>query len=283
MTYTEDTLVEQPAIQLLQQLGWQACNCYDEVCGEREHLSPRALYLGRAARAEVVLTERLRAALEALNPHAPREAVALAVEELCRDRSALGAAYANREVYRLLKEGVPVTYRDLHGTDCFERVQVIDWIEPTRNDFFLASQFWITGDVYTRRTDLVGFVNGLPLVLMEFKAPQVNVQHAYHDNLRDYKNAVPQIFPGTTPSSSSRTAATAASVALTSEWEHFNEWKKINSEGEEGVIALDTMMRRACAIRSACWTWSKISACMKMRQRRAAQADRQEPPVPGRQ
>jgi type I restriction enzyme, R subunit len=244
-TYTEDTLVEQPAIQLLQQLGWQACNCYDEVCGEREHLSPRALYLGRAARAEVVLTERLRAALEALNPHAPPEALHLAVEELCRDRSALGAAYANREVYRLLKEGVLVTYRDLHGTDCFERVQVIDWNEPTRNDFFLASQLWITGDVYTRRTDLVGFVNGLPLVLMEFKAPQVNVQHAYGDNLRDYKNAIPQIFPYNaivilSNGSDSRIGS------LTSEWEHFNEWKKINSEGEEGVIALDTMLRGVC-------------------------------------
>jgi type I restriction enzyme R subunit len=243
--YTEDALVEQPAIQRLHQLGWQVCNCFDEVCGDGEYVSSSALYLGRFARSEVVLASRLRAALEKLNPQVPPEAIALAVEELSRDRAALSLPYANREVYKLLKEGVPVSYRDAQGTECFERVQVIDWNEPASNDFFLASQLWITGEVYTRRTDLIGFVNGLPLVLVELKAPQVNPKHAFDDNLRDYKYAIPQVFPYNalvilSNGSDSRIGS------LTSEWEHFNDWKKINSEGEEGIISLDTMLHGVC-------------------------------------
>ena len=71
-------------------------------------------------------------------------------------------------MYDLLKNGVKVSYRDEDGVES-ETVRLIDW-KTADNDYFLASQFWVTGEMYTRRADLVGFVNGLPLVLIEFKA-----------------------------------------------------------------------------------------------------------------
>ena len=71
---------------------------------------------------------------------------------------------ANREVYRLLKDGIPVSVPDReHGGQKTERLRVIDWEHPANNDFLLVSQFSVTGSLYTCRPDLVGFVNGLPL------------------------------------------------------------------------------------------------------------------------
>ncbi len=73
-------------------------------------------------------------------------------------------------------------------------VRVIDWDEPANNDFLLAQQFWVTGEMYTRRADLVGFVNGLPLVFIELKAPTSRLETAYDDNLTDYKDTIPHLF-----------------------------------------------------------------------------------------
>jgi Type I restriction enzyme R protein N terminus (HSDR_N) len=99
-SYTEDHLVEQPAIQLMQhELGWEVVNCWDEWSGG-------ASSLGRDGKREVVLVSRLRSALQRLNPELPLEAiegaVEGAVEEICRDRTALSLVEANREMDKLL-------------------------------------------------------------------------------------------------------------------------------------------------------------------------------------
>ena len=158
---SEDTL-EQATIALFGSLGWQSVNAYHEW-----DRGPSTL--GRTTRAEVVLTTHLRSVLAQLNPDLPTEALALAVEELSRDRSTMSPAAANRELYRLLKDGVVVTVHDADGISQVERVRVIDWANPANNDFLLVSQLWVTGAVYTRRTDLVGFVNGLPWCLLSSK------------------------------------------------------------------------------------------------------------------
>ena len=157
--YTEDSLVEQPSIELLAQLGWETYNAY----GEFEYgASP----LGRETKGEVVLTARLREALEKLNPELPAEAVEQAVAELTRDRSRMSLVAANREIYELIKNGVRARILNPEGGERIEPVRVIDWNDPLNNDFLLCSQFWITGEMHTRRADLVGFVNGLPLLLL---------------------------------------------------------------------------------------------------------------------
>src|SRR6185312_1078506 len=104
-------------------------------------------------------------------------------------------AAANRELYRLLKDGVKVSLPDEHGEQSIETLRVIDWADPLDNDFFLASQMWVAGDMYRRRCDLLGFVNGLPLVFIEFKRPAEPLKSAFDKNLRDYRGqSIPQLF-----------------------------------------------------------------------------------------
>ena len=87
-----------------------------------------------------------------------------------------------------------VKVADKNGNPTFETVRLIDWREPTNNSFLLASQFWVSGDMYKRRCDLVGFVNGIPLLFSELKASHKTLKSAYDGNLRDYRKAIPQLF-----------------------------------------------------------------------------------------
>lgn len=236
--YSEDALIEQPAIELLRSLGWEYANLYNETFGEDGNEK-------RQSRKEAILTHRLRSSLQKLNPDLSTEAIQLAIDELTRDRSALIPVNANQDFYSLLKEGVRVVIKDEEGITRHQTVRVIDWKTPENNDFFLSSQFWIEGSLYTRRTDLVGFVNGLPLLFIELKAAHKKLYNAFKDNLRDYKKAVPQLFvPNALVMLSNGSDTKVGSI--TSGWEHFFEWKRINSEGEQGVISLETALKGIC-------------------------------------
>ncbi len=236
--FSEDALVERPAIELFAKLGWETVNAYQET------FVPGGGTQGREAKSEVILVSRLRVALAKLNPTMPAQVIELVIEELQRDRSSVSAANASREIYKLLKNGVPVTV--LVG-DNEETViaRVIDWEESANNDFLLVSQFWMAGEVYTRRADLVGFVNGIPLVFIEFKASHRRVEDAFKSNLRDYKNSVPQLFWYVGFIVLSNGSETLVGT-ITSAWEHFAEWKRINDEGEEGIISLETVILGMC-------------------------------------
>ena len=170
--YTEDLLVERPAIHLFQDLGWKTVSAMEETFGSAEpspQLFPvgRGSWLGRETKSEVVLVSRLRTALERLNPALPPDAINSAVDELARDRSAMSLAAANEDIWHLLRDGVRVLVPDAErGGQKTERVRVVDWDNPRANDFLLVSQMTITGDLYTCRPDLIGFVNGLPLVVI---------------------------------------------------------------------------------------------------------------------
>ena len=239
-SYSEDQLVEQPAIDLLTELGWETEDCHNELA--EGDSSP----LGRETRSEVVLTTRLESALRRLNPAASDAAIRSAIEELTRARATMSPVQANWELYSLLKDGVKVTVSDPDDEgETVEILQVIDWDNPERNDFLLASQFTVVGEVYTRRPDAVGFVNGIPLVVMEFKRIDENLLSAYHDNLRDYKDTIPHLFWYNaliilSNGSESRVGS------LTASWEHFAEWKRIDSECEDSTVSLETILRGLC-------------------------------------
>ena len=188
-SYSEDQLVEQPAIALLKELGWETRNCRNELA--EGDSSP----LGRETKSEVVLTARLESALTRLNPDASDTAIHAAIEELTRSRITMSPAQANWELYSLLKDGVKVTVSDPDDEgETVEILQVIDWDNPEHNDFLLASQVTVVGDMYTKRPDAIGFINGIPLVLMEFKRIDENLYSAYDGNLRDYKDTIPHLF-----------------------------------------------------------------------------------------
>ena len=238
--YNEDHLVEQPALALLAELGWQT------TCGLEETFAPEGGSLGRRDRREVVLVPRLRAALERLNPGQSAEAISAAIEELSRNRSAMGLVAANREVYRLLKDGVLVSVPDLErGGQSKVRLRVVDWDRPAENDWLAINQFNVKGDLYNCWPDLVGFVNGLPLVVLEFKKPGVSARVAFTDNLSHYKAAIPQLFwSNAFLIASNGTASRIGS--LSADWERFFEWKRIASEDEPRRVSLEVLLRGTC-------------------------------------
>lgn len=236
--YTEDALIEQPAIELLQKLGWETYNAFHEFDGGKSSL-------GRETKSEVVLIDRLLPALRRLNPNLTEQALALTVEELTRGRSQMSPASANREIYQILKNGYRAHIPDANSEENVDTVAIIDWDNPANNDYLLCSQFWITGEMHNRRADLVCFVNGIPLLMMEFKAAHIGLEAAYSANLRDYKDTIPQLFWYNaliilSNGSQSRLGS------ITAGWEHFNEWKKVDSETEPGCISLETMLRGVC-------------------------------------
>ncbi len=237
--YTEDQLVEQPAIGLFAALGWQTVSALEETFGAGGTL-------GRETRGEVVLVERLRAALCKLNPALPPEAIGNAVDELTRDRSAMSLEAGNREVYRLLKEGITVSVPDRErGGQKTERLRVVDWEQPEHNDFLLVSQFSVVGSLYTCRPDLVGFVNGLPWVVIELKKPGVPARAAFDENLTHYKQQIPALFwSNALLIASNGTDSRVGS--LTADWGRWVEWKRIEREDEARCVSLEVMLRGTC-------------------------------------
>jgi len=239
-----EAALETATMALFYRLGWETVDAFDETFSEHQ-ASPGTPYLGRAHRGEVVLRPRLLAALRRLNPLLPDEALREAAEVLTRDRSAMALPAANREIYEFLKDGVRVSFKDPDGEEQVERVRVIDWLEPENNEFLLVQQLWVTGDVYTKRADLVGFVNGLPLLFGELKAHYRRLEDAFQGNLSDYKETIPHLFGYNALIVLSNGSASRIGT-ITSPWEHFSEWKKINDEGETGVISLETLVRGTC-------------------------------------
>ena len=237
--YTEDQLVEQPAIGLFAALGWQTTSAMEETFGTTGTL-------GRETKGEVVLVARLRIALTKLNPDLPPEAIQTAIDELARDRSAMSLEAANREVYKLLKEGIPVSIPDRdHGGQKTERLRVVDWEHPEQNDFLLVSQLSVVGNLYTCRPDLVGFVNGLPWVVIELKKPGVPARAAFDENLTHYKQQIPQLFWFNAMLIASNGTDSRVG-SLTADWERFFEWKRIESEDEPRRVSLEVMLRGTC-------------------------------------
>ena len=237
--YSEDQLVEQPAIEIFAALGWQTVSALEETFGTGG-------MLGRETKGEVVLVARLRAALCKFNPTLPPEAISNAVDELTRDRSAMSLEAANREVYRLLKDGITVSVPDLeHGGQRTERLRVVDWQHPEHNDFLLVSQFSVTGALYTCRPDLVGFVNGLPWLVIELKKPGVPAHAAFAENLTHYKQQIPALFwSNALLIASNGTDSRVGS--LTADWERFFEWKRIAREDEPRRVSLEVILRGTC-------------------------------------
>ena len=236
MTYTEDNLTEQPAIKLFESLGWLTVDCMSESFGEDG-------LLGRENRSEVVFVRELRTALKTINPECTSNEIELAIEELTRDRSALLPVAANQKCYQLLKEGVKVEADSVE--DDFVTVQVIDWQKPENNRFLLCSQLWVTGEIETCRPDLIGFVNGLPLLFIELKSPSTPLIHAYKNNLAGYKKVIPQLFWFNQLIILSNGVQNKVG-SMTSLWEHFSEWKKVASEAEARTVSLETAIRGTC-------------------------------------
>ncbi|MCD6344318.1 MAG: type I restriction endonuclease subunit R [Anaerolineae bacterium] len=244
MNLDAEQALEDRTMQLFAELGWQTANAFYEACAPDKATAARP-YLGRRDEAEVLLRDRVMDALARLNPELPPAAHQAAYEVLAQGRGAMSPVEANRAVYRLLKDGIPVAYRDADSVEQHAKARIIDWRDVANNDFLMVQQLWVQGALYRRRADLIGFVNGIPLLFGELKAHHRKLINAYRDNLRDYKTTIPHLFWYTSfmvLSNGSR----AVLGNLSAPFRHFGTWKRVADEHEQGIIALETLVRAAC-------------------------------------
>ena len=237
--YSENILVQEAAGNLLRdELGWEVVYAYNkEVLGEGGTL-------GRKDYKEILLTRYIRAALHKLNPWITPAQIAEVIQALEQRLSTASLLQVNEEKYFLLRDGVPVTVRRPDGKSETRRAALIDFQNPAENHFLAVKEMKIHGDLYRRRTDIVGFVNGLPLLFVELKNTTVDVQNAYTDNYRDYLDTIPQLFYYNAFLMLSN-GVEAKVGTLGSKYEFFHEWKRLN-EQEPGSVALETMLRGIC-------------------------------------
>jgi type I restriction enzyme, R subunit len=237
--FSEDNLVEQTVIKLVKK-AWADSDCHINTYTDEEDAR-----LGREHQGEVVLKKFLLPALEKLNPTLAVDALGQAMEELTRDRSHLSLVNANQEIYKLLRDGANVRVPRADGGNDTDRVRFFDFENPENNHFLCVSQLWVVGDMYTRRPDVVLFVNGIPLMLLELKASHKSLVDAYRDNIRDYKDTIPKLFwynMGIIISNGIENKF----GSLTAPFEYFNEWKKIKSEDDTSKNDLATIIRGVC-------------------------------------
>ena len=150
----------------------------------------------------------------------------------------------NEQKYQLIRDGVPVTRVKPNGETEEVKAKVIDFQSPEKNEFLCVRELWVYGSLYRRRADIVGFVNGIPLLFMELKNHDVEVEDAYNDNYRDYLDTIPQLFYHNAFIMFSN-GLSARVGTIDSKWEFFHEWKRLK-EKDAGNIELPTMLRGIC-------------------------------------
>lgn len=241
--YGEDRLVQQTTAEYLEkQLGWKSVYAYNT-----ENFGPGSL-LGRASEREVVLTRDLLSGLKKFNPGLPEAAYNEAVNKLVDYPVSQSMFATNQDKYALHKNGVWVEYRSEKGELKKERLKVFDFEDPDNNSFLCVRELWIKGDVYRRRADIVGFVNGLPLLFMELKNVHKDVQAAYEQNFSDYKDTIPHLFHHNAIVMLGN-GIEAQIGSLSSRYEHFHEWKRLH-EDEAGVVDMETLLKGVCSKRN---------------------------------
>lgn len=237
--YSENILVQESAGNLLKnELGWQV-----EFAYNREVLGKDGTF-GRESYSEILLSRYFRAALKRLNPWINETQISEAQSVLEQRLSTASLIQINEEKYFLIRDGIPVTVKKPGGQTEKKRAAVIDFHDPDNNNFLAIKELKIHGELYRRRTDIVGFVNGIPLLFVELKKNTVDVQNAYEDNYTDYLDTIPQLFYYNAFLMLSN-GLEAEVGTLGSKYEFFHEWKRL-AEAEQGSVALEMMLRGIC-------------------------------------
>lgn len=237
--YSEDGLVETATQHVLEELGWTV-----KTAWKKETFGAEGL-LGRENKSEVILRRYLLDALQKLNKGLPETAYQQAVEIIEQKNADKTLGRINKEKYNLLKDGVQVSFTNDDGEIEKPKLKIFDFDNFDNNHFLAVRQFEVVGELYNRRPDIVGFVNGIPLVFFELKAHHTDLRNAYTDNITDYKDTIPHVFHCNAFIVLSN--GTDAKVGtITSPYKFFLDWKRI-TEDEEGIVSLDTMLRGTCS------------------------------------
>lgn len=237
--YSEEAAVQIPAGELLRdKLGWDLFYCYDE-----EVLGPTGT-LGRNSYDEVLLERDLMSALIELNEYLSEDECEQALATLKEVFVGDTLLATNEAKYKMLRDGIPVQRRLPDGSIHTDRARVFDFEFPKNNHFIAAEELWVKGPMHRRRCDLVGFVNGVPLLFVEFKRHDKDVYLAYRDNYTDYQDTIPQMFYYNAMVMLSNGLESKVGT-LGSPYEFFHEWKRLR-ETDAGNVALETMLMGIC-------------------------------------
>ncbi|MDO5328917.1 MAG: type I restriction endonuclease subunit R [Coriobacteriia bacterium] len=237
--FSETKLIQESAGNLLsQELGWHVVYAYNQ-----EKLGSEGT-LGRISYKEILLTRYLKKSIKKLNPWITDELIDDVIKKFESYMSTSSLLQINEEKYRQIINGIKVNLKRPDGTDEVKTVILIDFDDPENNDFFAVEEMKIYGDLYHRRTDIVGFVNGIPLLFIEFKRNDVDVENAYIDNYRDYQRTIPKLFHYNAMVILSN-GDEAKVGTLGSPYEFFHDWKRL-AEEDEGSVELQTMLRGIC-------------------------------------
>ena len=181
-----ENIIEESAIELLQLQGW------DYVNGKE--ISPEGLFCERENYQQIILTDRLRTAIAKINPHIPSDAQEVAVQKVLRIYSPV-LLHNNEEFHKLLVEKVKIPYQE-NGYERSHEVALIDFETPANNQFLVVNQYTIIENNQNKRPDVLLFVNGLPLVVIELKNAtdeNASILSAYKQ-LQTYKAIIPSLF-----------------------------------------------------------------------------------------
>ena len=174
--YSEDALIEQATENVLKELGWKVVTAW-----QNESFGEQGL-LGRDNKTEVLLERYVLAALKRLNPNLPELAYSRAIEKLEQREADKTIAQQNKAKYQLLKNGVEVSFVNAEGKSIRKTLKIFDYINYQNNDFLAVRQLEVSAELHNRRPDVIGFVNGIPLIFFELKSHAVDLRSAYDDN-----------------------------------------------------------------------------------------------------
>jgi type I restriction enzyme R subunit len=232
-----ESVVEEAALVWLEELGYEILN--------GPEIAPDGLFAQRASYGEVILSERLRTAIERLNPQLPAEAL----EEVFRKAMVIDEPTLigrNRQFHRYLTDGVPVEYQGQEGRVVHDYARLFDFRQPKNNDWTAVNQFTVIENRHNRRPDIVVFVNGLPLVVIELKNAgdeDATIWSAF-SQLQTYKQQIPSLFVYNEILIISD-GLEARVGSMTADKERFMPWRTIEGEdlAPESMAQLDVLIK----------------------------------------
>lgn len=237
--YSEDVLIQQTASNFLRDnLGWESIYAFNSETFGNDGT------LGRENEHEILLTKYLYPALKRLNSWIDNKGISEVKHKLMEHLSMDTPMQINEQKYFLIRDGVPIDVIRKNGKKETKRAMIIDFNNVNNNSFLAVRELNISGSLYRRRADLIGFVNGIPLVFMEFKKPSIDIKSAYDNNYTDYQESIPQLFYFNAFSILSN-GIKAKVGTLGSKYEFFSEWKRL-AEKDEGKVSLEIMLRGIC-------------------------------------
>jgi type I restriction enzyme R subunit len=232
-----ESAVEEATLSILAELGYASAFApelaFDGIAPERTSYS------------DVILDDRLRGALSRLNPQIPAEALDEAIRKLAHVDSP-NLYLVNHQCHQYLVEGVPVEYQGDEGRIIHETARVLDYDNPKNNDLLAVNQFTVIEAGHNRRADIVVFINGLPLAVIELKNPgdENATTHGAFNQLQTYKQEIPALF-GFNELLIASDGVEARAGTLTADWERFMPWRTIDGKdvAPRGSLELEVLIR----------------------------------------